>query len=1342
MENSRLIKYFTLATLMGMLIASPFFVVAYDDKTAHPALTDEIIDLFNLYYPKSKIDDTDKESIKKGSIGEDVDTRWMHHFYDPIYNRGLWGYSSSKVWALDTAGQAILDMGYVQGGGSVLATVSTHPFDSRTDYSWDRAIYDYVWADKKRGLEGLGHILHLLEDASVPDHTRNDAHPAVLNLGSPYEAWTTRFTDKTIEGLATNIFNENLKPDTFKILQESFYSLAKYSNENFFSKDTIFDKEYDKPTKGRLLSENFHNGVSAKFIYNDANPLDSFKLVYVKTDFVTRKDEYFIEDIDDKVLNDYWTHLSKQAVLHGAGVVKLFLEEADKERTSKMRLSQNKSLLDKISSSINSLFGDSNTSSPLIATLPPGAFDISVPLLNVSNNNSQPIQQFVAQDNSLNIPGTLLENSNTISGLSVNITNLEIVSPSYADVSFLVAPGFGGGEATTHNTSSNPEPSIQEDLSPKTTSNSSSGTSQPGAVEQVAIPVNIVPPDTTSPLAPIILEPNDNKIFTTKTILFRGTAEPLSVISQDLSLDTASTSDNGTWELSLSIEKQGTSTIEFYANDLAGNTSSSTPVTVFVDSQAPDIFLRVATCDKSLSPDSCLVATSTIALEWSSSAPDIDHFEITCTFNSTQCENFDFSNTNATSTLYTNKSGEGTYEFQAKSFDKLGNVSNEIAKEVAVSNRPVVINEIAWAGTAASSADGWIELFNRTDKSVSLDGWVLRAKTNTPYIPLSGAIAPHSYYLMERTDDHAVSNISADLIYGNDGSSWAFINASEPVVLSYASTTIDETAVCYRGSQWCGGSAQYQYLSMERVDPDVVGTDLSNWKSSMDEFIKNGTDANGKALNATPRARNSSNYLVSPNGSITSDKTLLKRNSPYLINRSGLTLELGKTLTIEPGVVIKFVSPNEPTFWVKGTLKALGTAEDPIVFTSFYDDEYGGDMNGDGVCDKSNASSTTMCPFAGAWRRIHIMASSIGSELDNAIIRYGGRWFNDAWPRSMVAVEKTGVTIRNSAFEYSQKYGLQLLGGGGLIENSVFQNNNVDTDSTGLIATGAAAIRGNVFNNNYFGLTLQSSTAAVENNVFNNNKSYAINVSGGLASFVGNSGSGNGKDGIIIRGQLNATTSPLVMHVNGLPYLVGSGVYEALEIPDKSSVDVDAGVVFKAQSDGIINVKGILNINGDSKDSVLFTSLVGDNSASDWWRGINVSKTGVLNGKGFTLRRGGVGCPWGTPCAGILVDQGKINIENARFDNNYVTGVRLYKSVGSTFSDVEFINHNEPKLPADDALRVIGLSIINSDIGVGALSFSNNTLGVYSTNSTISHIDSYAVDFSGNIVNSNPPDLF
>ncbi|MCF7876445.1 lamin tail domain-containing protein, partial [Candidatus Bipolaricaulota bacterium] len=35
----------------------------------------------------------------------------------------------------------------------------------------------------------------------------------------------------------------------------------------------------------------------------------------------------------------------------------------------------------------------------------------------------------------------------------------------------------------------------------------------------------------------------------------------------------------------------------------------------------------------------------------------------------------------------------------------------------------VVINEIAWMGTDASSSDGWLELYNTTDKTFDLSSW-------------------------------------------------------------------------------------------------------------------------------------------------------------------------------------------------------------------------------------------------------------------------------------------------------------------------------------------------------------------------------------------------------------------------------------------------------------------------------------------------------------------------------------------------------------------------------------------------------------------------------------------
>jgi len=86
MENRRIIKYI----LIFIIFILPFnFILAYSDTTTHPALTDEIIDLFNHYYPDLKISDQEKALIKKGSTDEDIAPRWMQHFYDPIYNRGL-----------------------------------------------------------------------------------------------------------------------------------------------------------------------------------------------------------------------------------------------------------------------------------------------------------------------------------------------------------------------------------------------------------------------------------------------------------------------------------------------------------------------------------------------------------------------------------------------------------------------------------------------------------------------------------------------------------------------------------------------------------------------------------------------------------------------------------------------------------------------------------------------------------------------------------------------------------------------------------------------------------------------------------------------------------------------------------------------------------------------------------------------------------------------------------------------------------------------------------------------------------------------------------------------------
>ncbi|MBI4771237.1 MAG: lamin tail domain-containing protein, partial [Chloroflexi bacterium] len=64
----------------------------------------------------------------------------------------------------------------------------------------------------------------------------------------------------------------------------------------------------------------------------------------------------------------------------------------------------------------------------------------------------------------------------------------------------------------------------------------------------------------------------------------------------------------------------------------------------------------------------------------------------------------------------------------------------------------VVINEVAWAGTDASSADEWIELYNPGASPVALAGWQLSdgGDLNITF-PAGAVIEAGGFFLLERT---------------------------------------------------------------------------------------------------------------------------------------------------------------------------------------------------------------------------------------------------------------------------------------------------------------------------------------------------------------------------------------------------------------------------------------------------------------------------------------------------------------------------------------------------------------------------------------------------------------
>lgn len=145
----------------------------------------------------------------------------------------------------------------------------------------------------------------------------------------------------------------------------------------------------------------------------------------------------------------------------------------------------------------------------------------------------------------------------------------------------------------------------------------------------------------------------------------------------------------------------------------------------------------------------------------------------------------------------------------------------------AASPGDVVINEIAWMGTTAATADEWIELRNNTGSPVSLSGWSLEATDGTPSIALSGTLPAYGYAVLERTDDTTVPGIAAHQIYVG-----ALENGSDALELRDGSDgLIDEVDAWHAGWNASGVS-----VSMERIDPLGSGVDPGNWADSLGSY--------------------------------------------------------------------------------------------------------------------------------------------------------------------------------------------------------------------------------------------------------------------------------------------------------------------------------------------------------------------------------------------------------------------------------------------------------------------------------------------------------------------------
>ena len=147
--------------------------------------------------------------------------------------------------------------------------------------------------------------------------------------------------------------------------------------------------------------------------------------------------------------------------------------------------------------------------------------------------------------------------------------------------------------------------------------------------------------------------------------------------------------------------------------------------------------------------------------------------------------------------------------------------------------------------------------------------------------------------------------------------------------------------------------------------------------------------------------------------------------SPYII-KNNIEIPVGVTLTIDPGVVVKFDPETMGGFHsidVFGDLVVNGEPGNKVYFTSYYDDSVGGDTNADYVCDPDFTDDfgnffPGICysisnPSVGDWQGINFI-NSHNDYIKNAVFKYAN---------SIAYLDHTYLNLQNVEISNGQ-YGI------------------------------------------------------------------------------------------------------------------------------------------------------------------------------------------------------------------------------------------------------------------------------------------------------------------------------
>jgi hypothetical protein len=324
---------------------------------------------------------------------------------------------------------------------------------------------------------------------------------------------------------------------------------------------------------------------------------------------------------------------------------------------------------------------------------------------------------------------------------------------------------------------------------------------------------------------------------------------------------------------------------------------------------------------------------------------------------------------------------------------------------------------------------------------------------------------------------------------------------------------------------------------------------------------------------------------------------------------------------------------------VYGALRALGEANGEVVFTSLFDDAYGGDTDA-GLGPPAPADWTTLMSKPGG----QIL-------LDHAIVRYGG---GGGVAQGVVGSTGGDLDIRGSQVESARQFGVWVTGGALSIRDSVISGTTKAGSSNGyglyLSASGVVApvISGTQFVNN------GSSAGRLQ----------LASVTLDASRITGNAAVGNGGNGL----WLGATfAGDSVLTDAGIPYVNN---VSGLTVNAGVVLTVEKGTVVKSQDYGI-TVNGTLRATGQDGDEVIFTGLNDDSYGGVTNSGAGTPTVGewgtlLTNTGGQILLEHAVARYGGAGGGGVLGSSGgDLEISDSSVENGCQWGV---KSLGGSLA--------------------------------------------------------------------------